>query len=43
VADLRRKLLRYIRHHNTRAKPIKWMYTDVRNRFLATNSTGTGH
>jgi transposase len=43
VADLRRKLLRYIRHHNTRAKPIKWMYTDVRNRFLATGSTGTGH
>lgn len=43
VADLRRKLLRYIRHHNTRAKPIKWMYTDVRNRFLATASTGTGH
>jgi len=43
IADLRRKLLRYIRHHNTNAKPIKWMYTDVRNRFLATHSTGTGH
>ena len=43
VADLRRKLMRYIRHHNTNAKPIKWTYTDVRNRFATTHSTGTGH
>jgi transposase len=43
VADLSRKLLRYIRRHNTSSKPIKWVYTDVRNRFAATSSTGTGH
>jgi len=43
VSDLRRKLLRYIRLHNTTAKPIKWTYTDIRNRFVATTSTGTGH
>jgi transposase len=43
VTDLARKLMRYIRHHNTAAKPIKWMYTDIRNRFAATSSAGTGH
>ena len=43
VADLRRKLMRYIRRHNTSAKPIKWMYTDIRNRFATTSSAGTGH
>lgn len=43
VADLRRKLLRYIRLHNSTAKPIKWIYTDTRNRFAATASAGTGH
>ena len=43
VPDLARKLMRYIRRHNTAAKPIKWMYTDIRNRFAATSSAGTGH
>ena len=43
VTDLARKLMRYIRQHNTAAKPIKWMYTDIRNRFAATSSAGTGH
>jgi transposase len=43
VADLRRKLMRYIRLHNASAKPIKWIYTDIRNRFAATGSAGTGH
>jgi transposase len=43
VTDLARKLMRYIRHHNTAAKPIKWTYTDIRNRFAATSSAGTGH
>lgn len=23
--------------------PIKWMYTDIRNRFTVTSSAGTGH
>jgi transposase len=29
VRDFSKKLLRYIRHYNTRAKPIRWKYTDV--------------
>lgn len=41
--DLKRKLMRYVRLHNKRAKPIKWTYTDTRNRFLATGSAVTGH
>src|SRR3954470_10675176 len=28
VADLRRKILRYIRRYNTAAKPIRWSYAD---------------
>jgi len=43
VPDLRRKLMRYIRLHNKNPKPIKWVYTDTRNRFAATSSAGTGH
>ena len=43
VADLARKLMRYIRWHNAAAQPIKWIYTDIRNRFAATSSAGTGH
>jgi transposase len=43
VPDLRRKLMRYIRLHNKSPKPIKWIYTDTRNRFAATSSAGTGH
>lgn len=35
VADLRRKLMRYIRHYNRAPKPIKWMYRDPTNRFAA--------
>src|SRR5712672_1662552 len=35
VTDLKRKLMRYIRSHNENAKPIKWSYTDPRNRFAA--------
>src|SRR5438270_2161290 len=42
VTDLKRKLMRYIRSHNETAKPIKWSYTDSRNRFAA-NSAVTGH
>jgi transposase len=27
--DLKRKLMRYIRHYNKSAKPVKWKYTDL--------------
>jgi transposase len=44
VADLRRKLMRYIRHYNKAPKPIKWMYRDPTNRFSAgAKSVGTVH
>jgi transposase len=32
LPDLRRKLLRYIRHYNKTATPIKWTYSDPRRR-----------
>jgi transposase len=32
VADLRRKILRYIRHHNDAAKPFHWSYADPTRR-----------
>jgi transposase len=32
VPDLRRKLLRYIRHYNRSAKPFRWTYTDPTRR-----------
>jgi transposase len=32
VTDLRRKLMRYIRHYNKVAKPIRWSYTDPSRR-----------
>jgi transposase len=32
VADLKRKLMRYIRHYNTRPKPVKWKYFDPSRR-----------
>ena len=44
VGDLRRKLMRYIRHHNKQPRPIKWMYQDARNRIKAgTKSAVTVH
>ncbi len=46
AADLRRKLMRYIREHNTTAKPIKWKYADPSRRIRdahAAISTGTGN
>lgn len=43
VKDLHRKLMRFIRKYNKVAKPIKWTYTDTRNRFATINSTGTVH
>lgn len=32
VADLSRKLMRYIRHYNKAAKPVKWKYADPTRR-----------
>jgi transposase len=44
VRDLARKLMRYIRHHNRAAKPIKWAYRDPSHRMLPTfDSAVTGH
>lgn len=36
VADLRKKLMHYIRVHNTTCRPIQWTYTDPRHRIHAT-------
>ena len=35
VADLRRKLMRYVREYNTKAKPVRWNYTDPSRRLSA--------
>jgi transposase len=44
VPDLARKLMRYIRHHNRAAKPIKWAYRDPSHRVLPTfDSAVTSH
>lgn len=32
VKDLARKLMRYIRHYNRQARPVKWTYRNTRNR-----------
>src|SRR6202521_1553583 len=43
VADLRRKLMKYIRAYAKRAQPIRWTYTDPRRRIAAKRITGTVH
>src|SRR6202047_2620255 len=44
VNDLARKLMRYIRHHNQHAAPIKWSYRDFSHRIIATSDSAvTGH
>lgn len=44
VADLRRKLLRYIRHYNKAPKAFKWSHRDPSHRIITTHlSSGTGH
>jgi len=35
VADLKRKILRYIRLYQKTAKPFRWKYSDVRKRIPA--------
>lgn len=44
VADLRRKLLRYIRHYNKSPKAFKWSWRDPSHRIITTHlSNDTGH
>lgn len=43
VKDLRRKLMRYIRHYNKDAKPIKWTYSNPSHRIPGTKSRVTVH
>ncbi len=44
VGDLRRKIMRYIRLHNGRARPIQWTYRDPAHRItMTTDSDVTGN
>ncbi len=43
VSDLRRKLMKYIRAHAERARPIRWTYNDKKRRITAKRITGTAH
>src|SRR6266704_5802752 len=42
VPDLKRKLMRYIRHYNTAPKTVKWKYFDPTKR-ITSQSAVTGH
>lgn len=42
VPDLKRKLMRYIRHYNKQPKPVKWKYFDTARR-ITPESIVTGH
>jgi transposase len=42
VSDLKRKLVRYIRHHNKAPRTMKWKYADPW-RHISTQSVGTSH
>ena len=42
VSDLKRKLMRYIRHYNKSPRTVKWKYADP-SRHISTQSVGTGH
>lgn len=43
VTDLKRKIMRYIRHYNKASQPIKWKYTDLSNRIGTSDVVETGH
>lgn len=43
VADLARKLRRYIRAYEKRAQPFRWTYTDPQRRIRTKQITGTAH
>jgi transposase len=42
VSDLKRKLMRYIRHYNKAPRTVKWKYADP-SRHIGTSSAVTGH
>jgi hypothetical protein len=42
VADLARKIRRYIRHYNQTAKPVRWSYRNPAHR-IGSTSASTGH
>jgi transposase len=42
VSDLKRKLMRYIRHYNKSPRTVKWKYTDP-SRHISTQSVDTAH
>ena len=42
VPDLKRKLMRYIKHYNTAPKTVKWKYADPSKR-IGSKSVVTGH
>jgi hypothetical protein len=41
VPDLKRMLMRYIRHYNKSPRTVKWKYADP-SRHISTQSVGTG-
>ncbi len=43
VADLRRKLMRYIRYYNKKPKTVKWKYVDPSRRIRSPQSVVTVH
>src|SRR5262244_2315968 len=43
IADLARKLRRYIRAYEKSARPFRWAYTDPRRRIRTNQITGTTH
>jgi transposase len=43
VADLRRKLMKYIRAYAQHARPIRWTYTEPKRRIPTKRITGTAH
>lgn len=43
VADLSRKLMKYVRLYAQHARPIRWTYTDPQRRISAKRITGTTH
>jgi len=43
TADLRRKLMHYIRTHNKTCQPIQWSYSNVKHRITASRNSITSH
>jgi transposase len=43
TADLRRKLMQYIRSHNKTCQPIQWSYSNTKHRITAPRTSVTSH